>query len=149
MKLVKLTLAIAASLLVTSAFAARTEMVKSKLGDLDITSMKGGGDIICTAKFSDVMAVVKSAEQDVMVKADCGRGWVAKDKVEYVAAAAPDISIVIDRVDIDAWIDNPSAFDIFSDNVEDFEGVEINRDFREYLQYTMDREQIEMGHAEN
>ena len=36
-----------------------------------------------------------------------------------------------------------------ADNIEDFEGVDINRDFKEYLTYTMDRENIEMRNGEN
>ena len=55
----------------------------------------------------------------------------------------------MDSVGIDAWIDNPTLIDFFADNIEDFEGVDINRDFREYLTYTMDRENIEMRNGEN
>jgi hypothetical protein len=31
----------------------------------------------------------------------------------------------------------------------DFDGVNIDRDFKEYLQHTMDREQTEMRNGEN
>ena len=31
----------------------------------------------------------------------------------------------------------------------DFDGVNIDRDFKEYLTYTMDREETEMRHGEN
>ena len=60
-----------------------------------------------------------------------------------------DKTIVMDSVGIDAWIDNPTLIDLFADNIEDFEGVDINRDFKEYLTYTMDRENIEMRNGEN
>jgi hypothetical protein len=33
--------------------------------------------------------------------------------------------------------------------VTDFEGVTIDRDFKEYLTYTIDREQTEMHNGEN
>ena len=55
----------------------------------------------------------------------------------------------MDSVGIEAWIDNPSAIFVLEDNNTDFDGVDINRDFREYLTYTMDREKIEMSNGEN
>ena len=55
----------------------------------------------------------------------------------------------MDDVILVGWDDNRTLIDIFSDHIEDFEGVDINRDFREYLTYTMDREQTEMRNGEN
>ena len=40
-------------------------------------------------------------------------------------------------------------YDVHVDEVEDFEGVTIDRDFKEYLTYTIDREQTEMHNGEN
>ena len=92
---------------------------------------------------------LRNAETDVLVKGKCGQGWVPKSKVEYVAQAAGDRTITIDDFDIQAWIDNLSVYDVHVDEVEDFEGVTIDRDFREYLTYTIDREQTEMHNGEN
>ncbi len=143
MKILVLTLA----LLVTSSFA--SSKVKSKLGDLDLTKQKNGGEVVCTASFNDEMTLLKEASLEALVKASCGQGWVAKSKIEFVAKGPGDKTIGFEDVQIYTWIDNPSAFEIFADNIEDFEMVSIDRDFREYLQHTLDREQMEMGHAEN
>jgi hypothetical protein len=50
---------------------------------------------------------------------------------------------------VQAWIDNPTGIFVLDDDVTDFEGVTIDRDFREYLTYTIDREQTEMHNGEN
>ena len=147
MKRVKLMLFVILALLVTTSFAARK--VKSKTGDIDVTSEKGGGTVVCTAHFNDELTILRNAETDVLVKGKCGQGWVPKSKVEYVAQAAGDRTITIDDFDIQAWIDNLSVYDVHVDEVEDFEGVTIDRDFREYLTYTIDREQTEMHNGEN
>ena len=147
MKRVNIMLFVVLALMVSYSFGAR--LVKSKLGDIDVTSEKGGGTVVCTAKFTDELKILKESDTEVLVKGSCGQGWVAKSKLEYVAAAPGDRSITIDEFDIHGWIDNPTAFDIFSDDVNDFDGVEINRDFKEYLTYTIDREQTEMHNGEN
>ena len=147
MKYVKLIMFITLAFLVTESFGAK--LVKSKLGDIDVTSEKGGGKVVCTAHFNDELTILKNADMDVLVKGECGQGWVAKSKVEYVAQAAGDRSITIENFDIQAWIDNLSVYDVHVDEVEDFEGVTIDRDFKEYLTYTIDREQTEMHNGEN
>lgn len=147
MKYAKWMMFIALALLVTNSFGAR--LVKSKLGDIDVTSEKGGSHVVCTAHFNDELTILKEAETDVLVKGRCGQGWVAKSKVEYVAKGPGDKTLTFQEFDVHAWIDNPTSFDIFSDNVEDFEGVTIDRDFREYLTFTVDREQTEMRNGEN
>jgi hypothetical protein len=38
---------------------------------------------------------------------------------------------------------------VLEQDAADFEGVNIDRDFKEYLQHTMDREQVEMKNNEN
>lgn len=135
------------AVLVSTSFAARK--VKSKLGDIDVTAQKGGGAIVCTAHFNDELTILKDSDTEVLVKGSCGQGWVAKSKLEYVAQGPRDNTITIENFDIQAWIDNQSVFDVHIDNVEDFEGVTIDRDFREYLTYTIDREQTEMHNGEN
>ena len=147
MKRVKLMLFVILALLVSTSFAARK--VKSKTGDIDVMAQKGGGAVVCTAHFNDELTILKESDTEVLVKGSCGQGWVPKSKVEYVAQAAGDRTITIDNFDIQAWIDNLSVYDVHVDEVEDFEGVTIDRDFREYLTYTIDREQTEMHNGEN
>lgn len=147
MKRVNVVLFIAFALLVTTSFAART--VKSKKGDIDLAFERGGSAIVCTAGFYDELTVIKEADMDVLVRGSCGQGWVDKSKVEQVAKPAGDKSISFNEYSIQGWIDNLSLIDVFSDNVEDFDGVKIDRDFKEYLTQTLDREQMEMSRGEN
>ncbi len=147
MKCAKLILFIALAFLVTESFGAR--LVKSKLGDIDVTSEKGGGKVVCTASFNDELTIVKDSRTEVLVKGRCGQGWVAKSKVEYVAAGPGDKVYNMSEFNVQAWIDNPTGIFVLEDDAADFDGVTIDRDFREYLTYTMDREQTEMHNGEN
>ena len=147
MKCAKLVMFFALALLVTTSSAAR--LVKSKLGDIDVTSEKGGGKVVCTASFNDELSIVKEADTEVLVKGRCGQGWVAKSKVEYVAGGPGDKVYNMSEFNVQAWIDNPTGIFGLDDDVTDFEGVTIDRDFREYLTYTIDREQTEMHNGEN
>lgn len=136
------------ALLVAFSFAA-PKKVKSKLGDIELTKEKDGGSVVCTAGFNDELTIVKDGDTEVLVKGSCGQGWVAKSKVEYVVAAAGDKSMSLGEVDVIGWIDNPSAVFVLENDDIDFDGVNIDRDFKEYLQHTMDREQMEMHNNEN
>jgi len=136
------------ALMVAVSFAA-PKKVKSKRGDVDLTKDKNGGAVVCTASFNDEMAILKDGETEVLVKASCGQGWVQKGQVEYIVAAAGDKSMKLDDVDVIGWLDNPSAVFVLEQDAADFEGVNIDRDFKEYLQHTMDREQVEMKNNEN
>lgn len=147
MKGAKLVLFFVLAVMITTSFAARK--VKSKLGDLDVTSEKGGGTVVCTAGFNDELTLLKELAADALVKGPVCQGWVVKSKIEYVASLPGDKSVTFGDYNIHNWIDNPTAFEIFSDDIEDFEGVTIDRDFREYLTYTIDREQTEMSNGEN
>ena len=147
MKCAKLILFIALAFFVTESFGAR--LVKSKLGDIDVTSEKGGGKVVCTASFNDELTIVKDSGTEVLVKGRCGQGWVAKSKVEYVAAGPGDKVYNMSEFNVQAWIDNPTGIFVLEDDAADFDGVTIDRDFREYLTYTMDREQTEMHNGEN
>jgi len=147
MKTIKFVMTVAFSLMVTTSFAAK--VVKSKRGDIDVTSQKDGGSVVCTAGFNDELTILRETEANVLVKGKCGQGWVEKSKIEIIAKGPGDKSMVLDSVGIEAWIDNPSAIFVLENNGVDFEGVDINRDFREYLTYTMDREQTEMRNGEN
>ncbi len=133
MKMMKKVMFVAFALLVASSFAAKK--VKSKIGDVELTKEKDGGSVVCTASFNDEMTVLKEGDTEVLVKGACGQGWVPKSKIEYVAQKAGDKSMKLEDVDIVGCID--------------FDGVNIERDFKEYLQHTMDRETIEMSNGEN
>ena len=136
------------ALMIAVSFAA-PKKVKSKRGDVDLTKDKNGGAVVCTAGFNDEMAIVKEGDTEVLVKASCGQGWVQKSQVETIVAAAGDKSMKLEVVDVVGWIDNPSAVFVLEQDAADFESVNIDRDFKEYLQHTMDREQVEMKNNEN
>ena len=145
--MIKKVMFVALAVLVASSFAAKK--VKSKIGDIDLTKEKGGGSVVCTAGFNDELTIVKEADTDVLVKGACGQGWVEKSKIEYVAALAGDKSMKLEGVDVVGWLDNPSAVFVLENDDIDFDGVNIDRDFKEYLQHTMDRETMEMRNGEN
>ena len=146
MKTLKFITAVMLAFMVTTSFAART--VKSKLGDIEVTNAKDGGKVFCTAEFNDELTIVKEAETKVLVKGRCGMGWVDKSKVEYVAKAQDKV-IIFDEIPLLDWHDNPMGTGILIDDIEDFDIAQIDRDFKEYLTYTMDREQTEIRNGEN
>ena len=148
MKNVKIMTAVALTFLISMSFASN-KVVKSKLGDIELTNQKDGGSVVCTAGFNDELKILKESETAVLVKGKCGPGWVEKTKIEYVAQGPGDKSITMDNIGVQAWIDNPSAIFVLEGNDIDFEGVDINRNFKEYLTYTMDREQTEIRNGEN
>lgn len=146
MKTVKFITAIMLAFMVTSSFAAKN--VKSKLGDIELTNQKDGGSVVCTASFNDELKLLKESETAVLVKGKCGQGWVDKSKVEYVAKLESK-DFIFDEVPLYGWTDLPSAEGILIDDYEDFDIAQIDRSFKEYLTYTMDREQTEMRNGEN
>lgn len=146
MKTLKFITTVMLAFMVTTSFAAR--IVKSKLGDIEVTNAKDGGKVVCTAEFNDELTIVKEAETKVLVKGRCGMGWVDKSKVEYVAKAQDKV-IIFDEIPLLDWHDNPMGTGILIDDIEDFDIAQIDRDFKEYLTYTMDREQTEIRNGEN
>jgi len=139
--------------LVVVAFAAPTKSnkVKSKVGSIQVMKTQDGTTAACTAEFSDELTVVKTDNGAVLVKltkANC-QGWVKFSEVEYVAQEAGDKSMHLEGVDVVGWLDNPSAVFVLENDAADFGGVDINRDFREYLQNTEDREKLEKKNQEN
>ena len=147
MKTLKFITAVMLAFMVTTSFAAR--IVKSKLGDIEVTNAKDGGKVFCTAEFNDELTIVKEAETKVLVKGQCGQGWVDKDKVVYVVKRPGDKSITLDEQVLVDWTDNPSAIIVFEHPDIDDDDVKMDRDFKEYLTYTMDREQTEIRNGEN
>ncbi len=146
MKTLKFITAVMLAFMVTTSFAAR--IVKSKLGDIEVTNAKDGGKVFCTAEFNDELTIIKEAETKVLVKGRCGMGWVDKSKVEYVAKAQDKV-IIFDEIPLLDWHDNPMGTGILIDDIENFDIAQIDRDFKEYLTYTMDREQTEIRNGEN
>lgn len=143
-KLLLITLALA----VAGAFAASNK-VKSKRGDVELMSAKGDGKVVCTAGFNDELTVIKREDTFALVKGSCGQGWIENGKVEYVVQAEGDKSMKLEGVDVVGWLDNPSAVFVLEQDAADFDGINIDRDFKDYLQHTMDREQTEMRNKEN
>ncbi len=146
MKTLQMTTLTVIAMMVSASFG--SNMVKSKSGDLDLLTARGGDKVACTVHFSDELKLLKEAGADALVKGIC-LGWVSKDKIEFIAKAVADQSIDLENFDISSWIDNQTGVFVLENNVEDFEKVTIDRDFREYLTYTMDREQTEMKNGEN
>lgn len=131
------------------AVAAVAAPVQSKKGPLELTKDADGGAAVCTADASEQMEMLKDAGTAVLVKANCGQGWVQKSEINYIRAAAGDKSLTLDDVDIVGWLDNPTAVFVLDNNYEAVDGVNLNRDFKEYLVYTMDKERIEERNQEN
>jgi hypothetical protein len=134
---------------VAVAFAQKTNKVKSKRGDLQLTDAAGGGKVVCQAGFNDEMTIVKKQDSYTLVKASCGQGWVGNGDVETVLAGPGDKGMKIDAVDVVGWMDNPSAVFVLDQGAGGFEGINIDRNFNDYLKNTVDREQTEMRNQEN
>jgi hypothetical protein len=127
-----------------------TNKVKSKRGDIDLReSDNSSSKVVCAASFNDEMSVIKQSSSYTLVKASCGQGWVPNSEVERVIAGPGDKGMNLDAVDVLGWMDNPSAVFVLDQNASDFEGININRDFKDYLKNTVDREQTEMRNQEN
>ena len=137
------------ALALVSAAVAFSAPVMSKKGPLELTKDADGSGSVCTVDASEQMEVLKDGGTAVLVNASCGQGWLQKNEVQYVKAAAGDKSMQLEDVDIVGWLDNPTAVFVLDNNYEDVEGVNLNRDFKEYLTHTMDKERIEERHDEN
>lgn len=126
-----------------------TNKVKSKRGDVSLTDAAGGGKVVCQASFNDEMTIVKKQDSYVLVKSSCGQGWVNNGDVEVVMAGGGDKGMKMETVDVAGWMDNPSAVFVLDQDAAGFDGININRDFNDYLKNTVDREQTEMRNQEN
>ncbi|MDR2581337.1 MAG: hypothetical protein LBC85_10140 [Fibromonadaceae bacterium] len=137
----------------TAAFGQRgstaTNKVKSKRGDIQLTDASGGGRLVCQASFNDEMTILRREANHTLVRAACGQGWVNNADVEMVAAGPGDRGMSLDAVDVVGWIDNPSAVFVLELDANAFDGINIDRNFNDYLRNTLDREQTEMRNQEN
>ena len=146
----KILVALLVLMVVSTAFAQRaTNKVKSKRGDIQLTDASGGGRVICQASFNDEMTILKKDANHTLVKAACGQGWVSNADVEMVLAGPGDKGMNLDIVDVVGWIDNPSAVFVLDQDANAFDGINIDRNFNDYLRNTLDREQTEMRNHEN
>lgn len=136
-------------LLAVSVAVVSAKNVTSKRGSINITNSEGGGGDVCTVPFGEEMSIISEKESHIMVSANCGKGWVAKGAISYVAPKAGDKSVSMDEVDIVGWLDNPSAVFVLDNNTEDVDGIELDRNFNEYLNHTVDRERTESRNQEN
>jgi hypothetical protein len=135
---------------VVASFAQKaTNKVKSKRGDLNLVSAAGGSQVVCTAGFSDEMTIIKTQDSYTLVRGSCGQGWVNNSDVEKVLQGPGDKGFNIDAVDVVGWMDNPSAVFVLEQDAGSFDGININRNFNEYLKHTVDKEQTEMRNQEN
>ena len=131
------------ALLASVSFA---QKARAKAGSIDLKSSPGGSKVVCTA--SDDFTVVTKKETHAQVKSECGTGWVEVSKIEYIKKGG-DKAMEFENVDIVGWIDNPSAVFVLENNTDEVEGVNLERNFKEYLKNTMDKEQIEMKNQDN
>jgi hypothetical protein len=134
---------------VAFAFAQKTNKVKSKRGDIKLSDAAGGSKIVCEASFNDEMTIIKKQDSYTLVKASCGQGWANNSDIETVLAGPGDKGMKIDAVDVVGWLDNPSAIFVLEQDGGSFEGINIDRNFNDYLKNTVDREQTEMRNQEN
>jgi hypothetical protein len=132
-------------LVATASFA----QIKSKRGPVALTQSKDGGGVVCSAPFGEEMNLLKQEGNFVLVKANCGQGWTNVDQIEKVGRGAGDKALAFEDVDIIGWMDDPSAIFILDNTMEEADGVDLNRNFREMLTHTQDRERIEMKNGEN
>ncbi|MCL2100596.1 MAG: hypothetical protein FWH22_02645 [Fibromonadales bacterium] len=126
-----------------------TNKVKSKRGDINLTESDGGGKVVCSASFNDEMTIIRQGGSYTLVRATCGQGWVNNNDVERVQQGPGDRGMSIDAVDVVGWMDNPSAVFVLDQDAGNFEGINIDRNFNDYLRNTVDREQTEMRNQEN
>jgi len=134
---------------VAVSFAQKTNKVKSKRGDIQLTDAAGGGKVVCQAGFNDEMTIVKKQDSYTLVRSSCGQGWVNNNDVEIVMAGAGDKGMKMETVDVAGWMDNPSAVFVLDQDAGGFDGINIDRNFNDYLKNTVDREQTEMRNQEN
>jgi len=127
----------------------KNSKVKSKRGDIDLTSAAGGSQVVCTASFNDEMTVLNQKDSHTLVRASCGQGWVENGAVERVIQGPGDKGMNLEAVDVVGWMDNPSAVFVLDQDAGSFDGINIERNFKDFLINTLDREQTEMRNGEN
>jgi hypothetical protein len=95
------------------------------------------------------MTIIKKQDSYTLVKSSCGQGWANNSDIEIVMAGPGDKGMKMEAVDVVGWLDNPSAIFVLEQDAGGFEGINIDRNFNDYLRNTVDREQTEMRNQEN
>lgn len=137
-------------LILSTLIASSYAEVKSKKGPLDLMSAPGGGDKVCELAFNVPADVVKTEGTFSLIKAPCGQGYVPTASIAIVkSAGAGGKSINLDEVDIMGWMDDPSAVFVLDQSTADDDGINMNRNFKDLVNKTEDRERTEFRNGEN
>jgi hypothetical protein len=128
---------------------AMPDRVKSKSGDLAIMKVAGSSEVICSAPFQEELQLLKQEADYALVKAICAKGWVPVAAIEALAAPAKNKSFVIDDYSVFGHTDNPGSVIVLENYLDPAVMVKIDRDFRDLLVQTVDRESVERSHEEN
>jgi hypothetical protein len=130
-----------------NSFAAKT--VQSKQGDLDLVSAPNSKQIVCTVAFSEQIELLKQQELWSLLSAKACNGW-AENKRLVATVKAADVEYDFENQIVQQWMSNQNLEMILEmEKLKDDGIITIDRNFKEYLQYTMDRESTERMHSEN
>lgn len=94
------------------------------------------------------MKLLEQKAQWSLVKAFHCNGWTENAKIEKVKQAG-DKNVVIKTIEVERWLSDPGDVFVLGADAAEWGGIEINRDFKDHLVYTMDRERTEMRNMEN
>ena len=120
--------------------------VTSKQGSVELRTTDG--KILCNAPFGEEMRLLDQKDDLALVQALCAKGWVESSKIQRVVAARKS-SMTFNDFDINAYTDLLRLQNTFNDNLTDPPEVVLDRNFRDFLTNTVDREKQERAHGEN
>lgn len=130
-----------------AAFAAvPNDLVTSKQGSVELRTVSG--DIICNAPFGEQMRLLDQKDDLALVQALCAKGWVESGKIQRVAATK-NTSFTTDDVTVKGYTDLYRLQNTFNDNQIPEPEITLDRNFRDFLTNTVDREKQERAHGEN
>jgi len=122
--------------------------VKSKQGELNLLRSPGGDDVICTSTAQETMRLLSKKDMWSMVEAWCGKGWV-QNAMLLQLQETKDKDINLEEYVVNHWADNPGLTAILELEDNPWAEVAMNRDFRDMLTQTLDRETMERSNSEN
>lgn len=122
--------------------------VKSKQGELNLLRSPGGDDIICTSTAQETMRLLSKEDLWSMVEAWCGKGWVQNAALLQLQETK-DKDINLQDYIVQLRPENPGSVIILELEDNPWAEVSMNRDFRDMLTQTFDREKMERSNAEN
>jgi hypothetical protein len=123
-------------------------MVQSKSGPLDLLRAPASPEIVCTAGSQEEMLLKSQQPEWSFLQAYCGNGWALNELITEIRSAK-DQSMVLGTHTITAPLDLQRLVNILMSENSPVVETEINRDFREYLVYTIDKEATERKNHEN